>query len=669
MLSISMLFLSTILSGLLAVPAVLGAVVTWTAMKIISKLLKTIPSPASTLKSIVSIGLVVLAVAGLCLALKMINDTTVDFVHIIEWIGSSAMLFGAVAAASLAAIPAAIGALGLLAVSTSLISFAVSLRALNAILTDDIDLDAITINISSAINTLFDNLEFPNPFKLATFGALAVDLTLLSVSFMVFAGALAIWANLQDMDVSEPIYETDSHGNQVMTGMKKTGKVKLDTVACAKNISETVNVLFNGLEVPNIFKLAKSLVLAADLTLLSLSFTVFAGALAVWANMDSMKMVGDPVYEERTLSDGKKEKVLIGFKGSGDTIKLTPKTVAENISEAVNAIFDGLDKVKTGFLGGKLAKYLAIAVDLTALSGSFMVFAKALSGWADLENLTVYDIEQVPHTDSEGNQTTLPSSKGKESVGKLNPTKIAENISKTIRDFLDSFDISDHSQKLENASYLSKNLSNYSKSIVDLVTASQSVTQIDTSQFSEKGKNISSFIESICGESTIKALDELDSLEGGDLDALDSITKNISTLGNVADKNFGNIAEGLERSVKAINILDTDKATALSGAFKTFSDVAKLGDTPFEKLSKRVEQICQIIVEQMKGNIVETKNSTKESTDKVVKAINDKNNSNNGNPPTPNKNDKDIDNTQTTEVRLYLNDIEDLGNGWRIVPA
>ena len=234
---------------------------------------------------------------------------------------------------------------------------------------------------------------------------------------------------------------------------------------------------------------------------------------------------------------------------------------------------------------------------------------------------------------------------------------------------MDSFDISKYSQKLANASSLSGNLSNYSKSIVDLVTAAQSVIQIDTSQFSEKGKNISSFIESICGESTIKALDELDSLEDGDLEALDSITKNISALGNVADKNFGNIAEGLEKSVKAINILDTDKATALSGAFKTFSDVAKLGDTPFEKLSKRVEQICQIIVEQMKGNIVETKNSTKESTDKVVKAINDKNNNNNGNPPAPNKNDKDIDNTQTTEVRLYLNDIEDLGNGWRIVPA
>lgn len=668
MLAIGALFLSTTIAGLLAIPATVGAILTAGAMFIISKLLKTIPAPTSMAKSIVSIGLVVLAVAGLCLALTMISSTKVDFVHIIEWIGSSVMLFGAVAAASLAAIPAAIGALGLLAVSTSLISFAVSLRALNAILTDDMDLDAITINISSTINTLFDNLEFPNPFKLATFGALAVDLTLLSVSFMVFAGALAIWANPQDMDVSEPIYETDSHGNQVMTGMKKTGKVKLDTVACAKNISETVNTLFNGLEVPNIFKLAKSLVLAADLTVLSLSFMVFAGALAVWANMDSMKM-GDPVYEEKTLSDGSKQKVLVGLKDSGDPVKLTPTVVAKNISDAVNTIFNGLDKVKTGFLGGKLAKYLAIAVDLTALSGSFMVFAKALSGWADLENLTVYDTEQVPHTDSEGNQTMLVTSKGKESVGKLNATKIAENISTTITEFLNSFDISKYSQKLMSAASLSRNLSSYSKAIVDLVTSAKSIMEMDVSQFPEKGKTISSFIENICSESTMKALDDLDSLEGGDLDVLDSITKNISTLGNVADKNFGNIADGLERSIKAINLLDTDKAQVLSGAFKTFGDVAKLGDTPFEKLSKRVEQICQIIVEQMKGNIAETKNSTKESTDKVVKAINDKNNNNGNNPAPNNKNDKDTDNIQTTEVRLYLNDIEDLGNGWRIVPA
>ena len=174
---------------------------------------------------------------------------------------------------------------------------------------------------------------------------------------------------------------------------------------------------------------------------------------------------------------------------------------------------------------------------------------------------------------------------------------------------------------------------------------------------------VTSLTESITKIGNALTQTEKSGLLGGAL-FYEIINDTLPTIGKFTDKSSTKFIDMMSSTAKSINSIDMDKLNGLKGLYDSMATIAKMRKSEFNTMTDRIVEAAENIVKA----IMET-GGTQQTKTVEVKT---------NNPSVPTKIDVVKQQPQPTpviptvqppqEVRIYLNDIENNGNGWVIIP-
>ena len=629
----------------------------------------------------IAIGTMGLSLILFASSLSLISMLDVDFKTVSQNLGGalSSIVDGISEAGVAASFASAIISVSLIPMSLGLIAFAATIAVWNNLSDMDvletetdangnvrvkktgekvkIDTKKVTQNIGDTVSLITDSLTgkgFDGFLKsMGNSVASSVICTLLipmSLGLIAFAATIAVWNNLMDMDVLET--ETDENGN---IKVKKTGeKVKIDVKKVAKNIGDTVSIVNDSLTGEGFFGFLGSMadsvsssVVGTLLIPMSLGLLSFAATIAVWNNLSDMD-----VLETETDENGN-----IKVKRTGEKVKVDTKKVAKNIGDTISLLYSSINWEEIENISDDGMKILKKS--LFPLSNSLMSFSRAISSWVSLESFQMYDENGKPIGEPINVDINTISS---------NMTKVFGEFIKKITTSLKGIDFS----------ALNKNIR--FKTIEDICNLfdANSISSMENSiKLNESGYILLQYADVASGFVSALGTEEME-------DAFDRLGSNdtkkaISNLSKLSDaikvvhnceSSLPKISSMVSNVVDKINTLDVDKTSVLSKFFKAASELSN----PKFKVEQGIDYIkemCKAIVEELKENNNKSQDTvdslhtlTEKAKDKVKDIFAEKDD----NKDNKDKKDKkeNISSSLPQEIRIYLNDIEDSGNGFYV---
>lgn len=449
----------------------------------------------------------------------------------------------------------------------------------------------------------------------------------MSLGLLSFAAAIAVWGNLQNMTVYE-YGEVDEHG---VPKLKDTGKtVNISPEKVATHITNTLSIITSEIEWSKFNEESKEAigVLSSSMYPLSRGLIYFAKAIASWGKLERLQVYddkGDPI---------------------GEPIKVDITKVVTNMKTVISSLSDTINEMSTSdnFLSSMISlsnlKELSIALSNYVLSiSAFAVLDQ--KGEVPIINRVTGAIDGYVPCDIDG------------TVG-------------AIQNFTNKLSIALNS--IASESILSIGSPNWEgmKSLAEVFSPEfiEVIGKIDTKSFSSFTDSTSHFIDVMGDNAHYNRLKNLDKSANG-IKRLGELGHSVSAFPTNVD-GLPKISSMVTTVVEKINTLNIDKTRALSDFFNAANELA----SPKAKVEDGIEYIkklCAAIVEELKKS-----NTTSAGTNQELKSLNDK-------VDTKNKSDKDSKNPippmlqapqeQTQEIKIYLNDIENMGNGWLITPA